>query len=209
MNRAVRAMIVGMMVVVAGGVAQAELPKEAMEAMQKAGSPSDGHKALEPLAGRWTYAAQWWMAPDAPPQTMTGTAANSLIFGGRFLRQEIHGQATKEQPDFEGLGFIGYDNMRQEYQSIWFDSMATGMMVGAGTFDAATNTLAEQGAFSCPLTQETHRPYRTEWTVVDPDHTTYASYMRAPDGREFKAMEILYTRSAPAAIPCPPEADRC
>ena len=166
----------------------------AMEAMQRLGSPSEGHKALEPFAGSWTYTAQWWMSPDAPPEAMTGTATNSLIFGDRFLKQEFRGEA-EGQPPFEGVGFTGYDNLRKEYQTVWFDNVATGMMVGAGQFDAAAKALTDQGDFSCPVTMETHRPFRSVWTVVDQDHNTYANYMRAPDGREFKAMEIRYTRA--------------
>ena len=206
MRTTVRSIVVASWMLILGmSVAQAEQMKPvqppmdpakqaAMEAMQKLGSPSEGHTALEPLAGTWTYTAQWWMSPDGPPQSMTGTATNTVIFGGRFLKQEIRGQ-VEDQPPFEGLGFLGYDNTRQEYQSVWFDNMATGMMVGAGQFDAATKTLTDQGNFSCPVTGESHRWYRTAWTVVDQDHTTYESYMRTPDGREFKAMEIHYTRA--------------
>ena len=170
--------------------------QQAMEAMQKLGSPSEGHQALAPLVGAWTYAAQWWMAPDAPPQTMAGTAVNTLIFGGRFLQEEITGQPQGEgQPPFEGLGFIGYDNIRKEYQTVWFDSMNTSMMRGDGQFDAAHQMLTESGDFSCPITGEAHRWYRTAWTFVDGNHTTYESYSRAPDSSEFKSLEIHYTRA--------------
>ena len=183
-------------------VAQAEQPQAAamdaskeaaMAAMQKLGSPSEGHAALAPFIGAWTYTAQWWMSPTEPPQSMTGASVNSLIYGGRFLKQEITGEA-EGQPPFEGLGIIGYDNIRHEYQSVWFDNMGTGMMVGTGQFDAAARALTEQGDFSCPMTGESHRSYRGVWTVADADHNTYESYMRAPDGTEFKAMEIRYTR---------------
>ncbi len=165
----------------------------AMEAMQKLGSPSEGHKVLEPFVGNWTYTAQWWMSQDGPAESMTGSASNSLIYGGRFLKQEITG-AAQGQPPFEGIGYTGYDNIRKEYQTVWFDNMATGMMSGVGQFDAASKTLTDQGAFSCPLTGETHRQFRTAWKVIDPDHTTYENYMRTADGKEFKAMEIQYTR---------------
>ena len=167
----------------------------AMEALQKIGSPGESHKALEPFVGAWTYTAQWWMGPEEQPQTMTGTAANTLIYGGRFLRQEFHGNEAQEgQPAFEGLGFTGYDNLRQEYQTVWLDNMATGMMVGAGQFDATTKALTDQGEFSCPLTRETHRKFRSVFTVVDPDHTLYENYMSLPGG-EYKAMEIRYTKA--------------
>ncbi len=72
--------------------------------------------------------------------------------------------------------------------------MATGMMMGTGAFDAATKTLTDQGDFSCPMTGEAHRQFRTAWKVVDQNHNLYENYMRTPEGREFKSMEIHYTR---------------
>ena len=157
-------------------------------------SPGEGHKALEPFVGNWTYTAQWWMAPDGPPESMMGTVSNSLIFGGRFLKQEFRG-VSADQPPFEGLGFVGYDNIRKEYQTVWFDNMATGMMVGSGQFDAVSKSLTDQGDFSCPLTGETHRKFRTVWKVIDQDHNVYENHMSTPDGKEYKAMVISYTRA--------------
>lgn len=181
----------------------------AMEAMQKLGAPGEAHKALEPLAGTWTYVGQWWMSPEAPPESMTGTAVNTFIFGGRFLKQDFLGEA-EGHPPFEGLGLIGYDNLRKEYQSIWLDNMVTGMMTSTGQFDATTQTLADQGTFSCPMTMETHRLVRSEWKIADQDHNTYTSYMRTPEGKEFKSMELRYTRQVvDAPLPCPADADRC
>ena len=166
----------------------------AMEAMMKTVSPGEAHKALEPFAGNWTYTAQWWTAPDAPPESMMGNSSNSLIFGGRFLKQEIRGESAGQAP-FEGLGFTGYDNIRKEYQTIWFDNMATGMMVGSGQFDAESKTLSDQSDFSCPMTGEAHRRMRTVWKIVDQNHSAYESYMYTSDGKEYKAMVINYTRA--------------
>ena len=112
MRRAGRLVVgVSWVLALSGGVACAEqgtvaqpamdsAKQKAMEAMQRLGSPSEGHTALEPLAGSWSYTAQWWMSPEAPPESMTGTALNSLIFGGRFLKQDIRG-AAEGQPSFE------------------------------------------------------------------------------------------------------------
>ena len=192
--------------VMCAGVAQAKeaAPEQAqvdpemqaaMEAMQRLGSPSEGHAALAPLAGSWTYTAQFWMKPGGEPQSMTGDAVNTLIFGGRFLKQEIGGEMQEGQPPFEGLGILGYDNIRKEYQTVWFDNMNTSIMQGKGAFDASTQTLTDQGDFSCPVTGEAHRWYRAAMKVVDPNHTTYESYTRTPEGQEFKSMEIHYTRA--------------
>lgn len=206
MNRAVRVVVgISFVLGIGTGLSQAEQAQTAqamdsekqaaMEEMKRLGSPSEGHKALELFVGNWTYTAQFWMSPDAPAQSMTGTTTNTLIFGGRFLKQEVTGEAMEGFPPFEGLGFTGYDNIRQEYHSVWFDNMGTGIMVGTGEFDAATKSITEEGDFSCPMTGESHREFRAVWTVVDADHNTYESYMSSPDGQEFKAMELHYTRA--------------
>lgn len=174
-----------------------EAQKQAMmETMQKFGSPSEGHKVFETLAGKWTYEGEWRMSPEAAPESMKGTVTNTLIFGGRFLKQEISGPPMAEgMPAFEGLGLTGYNNMRGEYQTVWLDNMGTGLMQGKGRFDAATSTLSDEGSFSCPMTGETHRWYRADWQIVDPNHTVYKSYSKAPDGNEFKSTEIRYARA--------------
>ncbi len=155
-------------------------------------SPSEAHQALEPLVGKWTYTGSFWMSPEAQAEEMTGTAEISMIYGGRFLKQEFEGPWMGET--FYGLGFTGYDNIKGEYVSTWLDSMSTGIMTVTGQYDPGTKTLKQSGTHSCPLTGEKARYSRSEWTVIDRDHSTYTSYMAGPGGKEFKAMEINYTR---------------
>ncbi|MBI2870815.1 MAG: DUF1579 domain-containing protein [Candidatus Omnitrophica bacterium] len=176
--------------------AQVPVPtmEEAMRVAMEKGSPGEAHKALEPLVGNWSYTATMWMAPEAEPKTMSGTAAHSLIFGGRFLKQETHG-AMEGFPPFEGLGFTGYDNMRKEYQTVWIDSMNTALITATGQYDAAAKKLTQSGDFSCPVTGETHHKFRDTWTIVDENQATYESYSWTPDGKEYKGMEIQYTRT--------------
>jgi hypothetical protein len=188
-------------VMVAGAVRvwAAEPPKmtpeqqAAMEKAMKLGSPSEGHKALEPFAGKWTNSVKYWMKPGDKAQESKGTNENAWILGGRFLKQDYQGTMADGKP-FEGLGITGYDNVRGEYQSLWLDSMMTGMMVGTGSFDAAAKTVKVAGTFSCPMTGEKAMWYRYEWKVINNDHHTYTSYGKTPDGKEFKSMVIEFTR---------------
>lgn len=95
---------------------------------------------------------------------------------------------------FEGMGSIGYDNLRQEYVSIWMDNMSTGMMQMTGTFDSASPTLKTTGQLSCPLSGDKNRWVRSEAKIIDRNENIYTSYFRDADGTEFKAMEIIYKR---------------
>ena len=177
---------------------------EKMKKMEALTSPGEAHKVLEPLAGKWTYTSKFWMSPEGPADESTGTSQDDLIYGGRFLMQVVKG--TMAGKPFEGLGFTGYDNIKKEYVSVWLDGIATGLMTSSGQYDAATKSITETGANSCPLTGETNRKVRSVSTLVDNDHKTYTAYAAGPDGKEMKMMEISYTRVAPAAAAEPAKA---
>jgi hypothetical protein len=72
------------------------------------------------------------------------------------------------------------------------DNMGTGIMTGSGNYDPNTKTLTDQGTFSCPA--EGQKSYRGVTKIIDKDNFTYEWYMTGPDGKEFRAMEIVYTR---------------
>lgn len=164
-----------------------------MAEMMKLSSPGENHKVLDMFSGNWNYSVRFWMAPDLKPEESKGTSASQWILGGRFVQQNVKGTAMG-QP-FEGIGMIGYDNMKKEYQTLWIDNMTTGFMTGTSLYDAASKTFAETGSFSCPMTGEAKKPFRGVMKISDPNNYTYVMYQNAPDGKEFKAMEIVYTRA--------------
>jgi hypothetical protein len=164
----------------------------AMDQMQKYGTPGSGHRVFQQAVGRWSHTVRLWMKPGDKVQESQGTSENTLIFGGRFLKQEASGYMNG-QP-FQGLGYTGFDNLRGEYQSVWMDNMGTGMMVGSGTQDPISQTIRESGTFSCPMTGDKATWYRSEWKITDNNNQTYTLYGKGPDGKEFTSMEIVYKR---------------
>ena len=161
---------------------------KAMELM----APNEKHRILEQFVGDWIYTGTFRMPHDAPAQNMTGTMKNTIVYGGRFLKQVIEGP-WMDSP-FEGLGFTGYDNVRKEYVTIWLDNMATGIMASSGDYDASTKTLNLKGEHSCAMSGEKNRSYRSEWTILDENRSVYKSFTLDPNGEEYISMEIKYTR---------------
>ncbi len=193
------AVVFGLVFLAAGAAFAADEPmtaeeKAQMGKMKALMAPAAAHKALEAFVGKWNYASEFWQSPDGKPEETAGTAEHTMIYGGRFLKQEVRGTWMGEP--FEGMGITGFDNIRGQYQTIWIDSMATGMMSMSGQYDLATQTLSQSGTNSCPLTGEKDRRGRSEWKVTDADHNTYVAYLAGPDGKQFKAMEIRYERTA-------------
>lgn len=166
-----------------------------MKEMEKLMAPGENHKILDQLAGQWNHKVRWWMTPESPVEENMGTNNNHWIFGKRFLQQDVHGKNAKTGQPFEGVGYVGYDNVKQQYTTMWIDNMATGMMTANATYDSATKTFAETGTFSCPMSGEKDKPFRSVMKIVDANHYTYEMYTKAADGKEFKNLEIAYERA--------------
>lgn len=163
-----------------------------MEAMMKAGAPNENHKLLEPMVGHWMTTAHWWKSPESQPESSEGSSVMEWVMDGRFIRQTFTG--TMMGQPFAGLGFSGYDNVKGEYVSIWMDNMMTGIMKSSGTYDAATHAIREEGTMSCPMTGDKAMWYRTQWKLGDADRLVYESYSKTPEGKEFRTLEVVYTR---------------
>ncbi|HKX13032.1 MAG TPA: DUF1579 domain-containing protein [bacterium] len=171
--------------------------KAQMEAMmakaKEAGTPGAGHEVLKPLAGNWTVTSRTWMPGDKKAQESSGASTMTWVLDGRFLRQDFKGNWGGQS--FDGLGYLGYDNVKKEYVSTWMDSMSTGMAQAAGQYDPATKTINDQGSFACPVTGEKNMPFRAEWKIVNADNLIYNMYVKGPDGKETRNMEIKYKRA--------------
>lgn len=155
--------------------------------------PGEGHKMLTELTGKWNYTMKWWMdATTKEPKESKGTSTSKMILGGRFLQQDVTGKADGKP--FQGMGVMGFDVMRNEFQSMWTDSMSTNMMLSSGTGDMTKKIVTETGTFSCAMTGQKDRWFRTEFAIADKKNHTYAMFMKDAQGTEYKTMEIHYTR---------------
>lgn len=172
-----------------------EAEAQAMQRWQEYSTPGEAHEVLGKMVGTWDVEVESWMTPDAPVQKSQGKSEVKWILGERFVAQEYRGEMMG-QP-FEGLGFTGYNNMEQEYTSIWMDNMGTGVMSGTGLYDSETNSIAEKGTHTCPMTQEGQRKHWSITTFVDDNTHTYEMFSLDPSsGEKYRNMIITYTRSS-------------
>ena len=153
--------------------------------------PGPEHKMLSTLAGTYEAKVKIYFDPNQPANESTGTLQRKMIMGGRFL-EELYKGEIMGQPFF-GMGLMGYDVMKKKYTSVWIDSMTTSMMQSQGTYDAATKTLTSIGEDIDPTTGKTTKT-RDVFRVVSPTEQTVDMYREKGDGKEFKLLEIRYTR---------------
>lgn len=167
--------------------------QEMMKKWMEYATPNENHKVFATMTGKWKYTSKWWEKADGKPEESRGTSTIKTIMGGRFLQHETKGKAMG-QP-FQGLGFTGYDNLKGKYETLWFDSMGTGIMHGTGTYDASTKTLKDSGDYSCPMSDDKKREYRGEWKIIDKNTMSYTMYGPSPDDSdEFKQAEMTFKR---------------
>jgi uncharacterized protein DUF1579 len=165
--------------------------KAMMEAWMKVATPGEGHKRLEPVVGTWDAKITMWMAPGAPPQESTGKSENKWVLGGRFVEQRHEGNFMG-QP-FSGVGYTGYDNFKKQYVGTWMDTAGTMIMISQGTADSTGKTLSMTSTVDDFMTGKP-ASIKSEVKMVDADHHTMEMWGPDPTGKQFKTMEIHYTR---------------
>ena len=176
----------------------AEKPKitpeqEAMMAKhQQYNTPGAEHKVLEPLIRNFTFVTRHFAKPGDKPMEATGASENTWVYGGRFVKHNFKMAMGNET--MEGVGYTGYDLYRKEYEQIWLGDMGTGLMRGAGSFDAASKTITIAGDFSCPMADDKAKTYRSQWKIVSPDKHVLSMYTTDEAGKEFLIVEETYTR---------------
>lgn len=88
-------------------------PEEMMAKWMEAAKPGVSRKLLAEMAGTWQATVKSWEDPSQLPRVAAGTRTSELIVAGRFLRNHHEGEMMGMP--MPCLGFLGYDNLKQEY----------------------------------------------------------------------------------------------
>jgi hypothetical protein len=168
-------------------VDQAEMERR----MEMAGRPGAGHKALEAFVGEWDAEVKCWMDPGSEPEVTRGKARVAWILNGRFLREEFEGEMMGKP--FKGIHLVGYDNMKQTFNSTWINDASTSMFTTEGEADSSYKTITLNGLASCPVTGREDIPTRVVITAQDRDQHRLEMFDDS-EGKHIRTMEITYTR---------------
>ena len=154
-------------------------------------TPGDMHAMLAKSNGTWTTEITSWMDPSKPPVKSTGTSVNKMVMGGRY-QEGTHTGNVMGMP-FEGRSLTGYDNGKKAFVSSWIDNMGSGIMLMEGAWDEATKSITMKGRGMDPMTLKEY-DYKQVYKMVDDNTEIMEMYGPGHDGKEYKMMEIKYTR---------------
>ncbi len=163
-----------------------------MKAWQNYMTPGEMHKMLAKSSGLWNGEVTIWMMPGAPPQKSKSTAENKMIMNGLY-QHSMHKGMMDGMP-FEGMSTVGFDNAKKVFVTSWVDNMGSGIMHMEGPWDPATKSMTLTGQCTDPMTGKV-QAVREVFKIIDDNTQMMEMYMPGPDGKEFKMMEIRYTRA--------------
>ncbi len=162
-----------------------------MKAWMEYMTPGDVHKMLAKSDGEWDEEISMWMAPDAPAQKNKAICVNKMILGGRY-QSSTHTGSFNGMP-FEGISTVAFDNAKKKFITTWVDNMGTGIMIMEGNWDEKTKTLHTKGKQTDPMSGK-DMDIRETFQIIDDNTQKIEMFMTPVGGKEFKTMEILFTR---------------
>jgi len=161
--------------------------QEMQKKMEAAGTPGPAHKALDAFVGNWKTEVKSWCEPGGPPNVSQGTAKSSWTLKGRFLEEEFHGEMMGKP--FTGRSLMGYDNIKQTFNTVWVSDMQTSMVTSEGKGEKDNKVITLVGKSNCPVTGRKDISMKTVFRAISPDKYVFEMFN---DGA--KSMEIMYTR---------------
>ena len=154
----------------------------------------DQHKMLAKGAGTWSGDVTMWMAPGAPPMKSKATMVTTMTYNGLYQQSKHKGEMMGAP--FEGQSTTGYDNTKKEFFSTWIDNMGSGILVTTGNWDDANKTLTLSGTMKNPA-NGLDCTFKEVFKMVDDNNQVLEMYGPDPQtGKEYKTMEIKYTRKS-------------
>jgi hypothetical protein len=158
--------------------------------------PGPEHKILAKLAGKWNAKVKSWFGPGEPKES-EGVLTRRMIMKGLYVQENFTGDFLGMK--FQGQGILGYDVNKKKYLMAWIDNFGTGISLNQGSYDADAKTLTFTGEEDNPMMGGKMKT-KDVLKLVSDDEQSFEMF-RTPitTGKEFKVMEITYTRAQKAS----------
>jgi hypothetical protein len=153
-------------------------------------TPTEHHKAMAEDVGTWDGEVSMWHSADAEPMKSKGVETNKML-GKMWLLSEYEGDMGGEK--FQGRSATGYDPVKKKFYGGWLDTMSPFMMKFEGDYDEDSKTLTMTAETTSVMTGKPEK-YKLVTTWDGKEKKTFELHMVPDDGKEWKMMEIKYTR---------------
>lgn len=155
-----------------------DVSKENEQSWNKYASANENHAALYPLAGNWKVSFYVYDEAGNIIRAPEGLAFNRTILGGRFALLHYKLDA------YQGVGIMGYDNIKQKYTTLYINNFGTGIHYSEGSAKNKNKFLL----FGSSIDYSTGKPVQVTYdtTVLSPTKYTFQQY----DAKEKQELKI-------------------
>ncbi len=171
--------------------AEPSLPEDVMKVWMEYATPGPQHKVLDAFIGAWDAKSAFWTKPGAEPIISGGSSEQTWVLGGRFVMQKFAGADASRS--FAGMGFTGYNNASETFESVWMDSESTGMIRTSGTIDETGTIITQTGEYMDPITHKM-RALKYVTRLVGPTEMAFEMWEPGTGGAEFKTLDVVYSK---------------
>jgi len=168
--------------------------QQLIEIRTKAGTPGEHHKMLAKLEGSWITRSRGWMEPGKPPIESTGLCEQKLILDGRYLQQIYTGDMMGAP--YTGISIMGYNNHTKKYETVWVDTMSTGVFYFVGAASQDGRTITQKCSYADPVKGPS--VWRTVTRILDDGTQEFEMFLTPKGKKEEKMMEMTITRKEDA-----------
>lgn len=166
--------------------------QQTMEAWMKAIAPGKEHEMLAKREGMWDVILKNRMGPDEPFMENRGTARLTMVLDGHALAEDFNGKMM--DMDYHGYGMMGFDSFRKEWWQTWTDNVGTGIMVSRGKSGTDPMNPTLTGTMDNAMQNRKDVTVRSMYRFASDNEFLMEMWTTAPNGKEFKTMEIQYRR---------------
>jgi hypothetical protein len=162
------------------------------KAIEIAMTPGEEQKRLTPMIGTFDVKIRTWVIPAGTPIESTASMVSTWVLDGRYVQSMLAGEVAGAP--FNGIGYIGYDNIAKTYQTTWMDTGSTGMVWYKGNFDTAGKSATMKASVLNPLTAKSS-PVELRLSIEpNGDHLTEL-WGQGQGAKLVKLMELRYIKA--------------
>jgi len=157
----------------------------------RAAAVGDEHKWLAQLAGKWKTVTKTIIKAGIPPVESAGTSEFKLLMDGRFVIE--NNNSTGAPGPSQGMGIVGFNNVTQKYERVWFDTKSTAMMKSEGLFIKDRDEIRWVDQWCDPVLgmQTTHSTLRR---LKDGKEFSFTQSVQGPNDRVDVVMSMQYRK---------------
>lgn len=152
------------------------------------------HRWLGQLVGEWETTTRLWWTGEGGGESMSSKGQATISWQVKDKWLQLRSEGKLMGTPLQSFGLQGYDNFKNKFVAIGYDSMSTALYRFEGTLDKSGKTLRLWGTVDEPMTGEHDKMAMHVTRIKDPDNFVIEIHDLTGGASNTKVVEIKYVR---------------